>query len=122
MALDKLLRIETGCQLVTRPPLPFCKTETTVASFHVDGDVPFIDTTIKYILQKGSNRLRAAFEQKTRGFIETDYLRPPKMSNKLMIMMMMMMIIIIIITITIHRTQFRLSSCSFLMVFFALNA
>jgi hypothetical protein len=69
MALDKLFKIETGCQLVTRAPLPFCKTETTVASFHVDGDVPFKDTTIKYILQNGSSRLRAAFELKTRGFI-----------------------------------------------------
>jgi hypothetical protein len=87
MAMDKIFKIGTGCQLVTGAPLPFCKTETTVASFHVHGDVPFKDITIKCKLQNGSNSLRAAFEQKTRGFIETVYLRPPKMSNKLMIMM-----------------------------------
>jgi hypothetical protein len=64
MAMDKLLKIETGCQLVTRAPLTFYKTETTVVSF------PFKDTTIKHVLQNGSNRFRAAFEQKTRGFME----------------------------------------------------
>jgi len=126
--MSNLFEIETGCQLVTRAPLPFCKTETTVASFHVDRDVHFKDSTIKYIFQNGSNHLRAVFEQKTRGFIETDNLRSPKMSNKLMIMIIIIIIITIIIKtiITIYTyiyiIQFRLLSCSFLMVFFALNS